>query len=408
MRMSDMDEHGRMMKAWSAAVTSGTPAVLATLVGVRGASYRSMGARMLILEDGTRIGALSGGCIEGELCRRAFWWTEGGKPYLRTYDTSVQPGEEDTGYGLGCGGSIDVWLERLSPGDPLNPLLLAEEVRAKRVERVTAVFLSSNNEALQGKRFALDPQGSLRAASGGRLPQDAVQIEMASMTPAVEERSSRRLIGAAGGEEPSDVFIDVMRPPTQLVVFGGGFDAQPLVHLAAQMGWRVMVCDQRADFARAQRFPEAHEVLWVRTPEELPLSRLDASTVCVVMTHSLEQDHFFLQQILPLGLPYVGMLGSRARTETILEELGTSIEESGIFAPAGLDIGAETPEEIGVSITAEICASLSKRSGASLRDRRGPIHTTAQSPRAQESCVLSNTDQLSDTDLFSRTDICKV
>jgi xanthine dehydrogenase accessory factor len=400
--MSYMDEHGRMMKAWSAALTSGTPVVLATLVGVRGASYRSLGARMLILENGTRIGSLSGGCIEGELCRRAFWWTEGGKPYLRTYDTSVQPGEEGMGYGLGCGGSVDVLLERLSPGDPLNPLLLADEVRATRTDRVTAVFLSSNNKALQGKRFALDSQGSLRAASATGLPQDAVQTQMPSMTLAVEERSSRSLIRVAGAEEPSDIFIDVMRPPTQLVVFGGGFDAQPLVHLAAQMGWRVMVCDQRADFARPQRFPEAQEVLWVRTPEELPLHRLDASTVCIVMTHSLEQDNFFLQQILPLGLPYVGMLGSRARTETILDELGTSIEESGIFAPAGLDIGAETPEEIAVSITAEICASLSKRSGGSLRDRRGPIHRTAQSPRAQESCLLS------DTDLLSNSDMCKV
>src|ERR1700745_2270868 len=123
-----MDEHSRMMQAWSAAHRSGRSAGLATLVGVRDYSYRSLGARMLILEDGTRIGSLSGGCIEGELCRRAFWWTSGGKPYLRTYDTSQQEEEGDgSGYGLGCGGVIDVWLERLQPDDPLNPLLQADQ-----------------------------------------------------------------------------------------------------------------------------------------------------------------------------------------------------------------------------------------------------------------------------------------
>src|SRR3981081_3316112 len=110
-----MDEHGRMMQAWSAAHPSGSSAVLAPISGVRGSSYRSLGARMLILEDGTRVGSLSGGCIEGELCRRGFWWTSGDKPYMRTYDTSQQEEGDGSGYGLGCGGVIDVWLERLRP-----------------------------------------------------------------------------------------------------------------------------------------------------------------------------------------------------------------------------------------------------------------------------------------------------
>ncbi|MGI8770350.1 MAG: XdhC family protein [Acidobacteriaceae bacterium] len=396
-----MDEHGRMMEAWATARAVGAPVVLATLVGVRGASYRSLGARMLILEDGTRIGSLSGGCIEGELCRRAFWWTEGGKPYLRTYDTSLQQEEEGSGYGLGCGGSVDVWLERLSPADPLNPLLLIDAVRNTRTDRVTALVLRSTDEAVLGERFALDANGSLCGASGC-LPQHAVATIREQMILALEERSSRTLAPAAGTDASCDILIEVIRPPTQLVVCGAGFDAQPLVHFAAQLGWRVVVCDRRADFARPQRFPEAHRVVWVRTPEALPVSQFDASTACILMTHSFEQDCSFLKQILPLTLPYVGVLGSRARTQTIFDELGTSMEESGVFAPAGLDIGAETPEEIAVSIMAEIRACLSGRNGGSLRDRSGSIHTDARSPHAQESFLLDHTDPLSNNDL------CKV
>lgn len=378
--MYGMDEHGRMMNAWNAACAGGAPVVLATLVGVRGSSYRSLGARMLILEDGTRIGSLSGGCIEGELCRRAFWWTRDGRPYLRTYDTSLPQEEEDEGYGLGCGGSIDVWLERLPPGDPLNPLLLAEEVRTTRTHRITATVLRSTDEAMRGRRFAVST-----------FIAGALQIPTTRMAAA--EESSRWVAGAAdtGADASTDIFIDVMRPPTQLVICGAGFDAQPLVHLATQLGWQVVVCDGRSDFARPQRFPEAHQVLWIRRPDELPVSRFDAATACILMTHSFEQDRLFLEQILPLDLPYAGVLGSRDRTQTMLETLGTSIEESGIFAPAGLDIGAETPEEIAISIAAEIRARLANRSGGSLRDRSGPIHASARSPRAQASLLLDNT-----------------
>ncbi len=379
-----MDEHGRMMKAWDAALASGSPVVLATLVGARGASYRSMGARMLILEDGTRIGSLSGGCIEGELCRRAFWWTEGGRPYLRTYDTALQQEDEGPGYGLGCGGSIDVWLERLSPEDPLNPLLLADAVRATRTDRVTATVLRSEDETILGKRFALDAHDSPESW----LPA-ALHLAGAHR---LGDQPSRVVSRAGEADAPCDIFMDVMRPPTQLIICGAGFDAQPLAHFAAQLGWRVVVCDQRADFARPQRFPEAHEVVCVRTPEDLPLSRFDALTACVVMTHSFEQDHAFLRQILPLALPYVGLMGSRDRTRALFEELETSIEESGIFAPAGLDIGAETPEEIALSIMAEIRACLSVRSGGSLRNSAEPIHTAARSPHARESSLRSKTD----------------
>src|SRR6201996_2074902 len=156
-----MQEHARMMAAWKDA---GGVCVLATVVGTRGSSYRSPGARMLILPDGSRIGAVSGGCLEGELCRRAHWWTSESPAVLKTFDTSTQ--EDNEGFGLGCGGGIDLLLERLHPlpmterlernGSPPHPLLAQERVTGSREAAALAVVVeaAATSELRVGERFA--------------------------------------------------------------------------------------------------------------------------------------------------------------------------------------------------------------------------------------------------------------
>jgi xanthine/CO dehydrogenase XdhC/CoxF family maturation factor len=137
-----MQEHARMMAAFSAVQASGGVCVLVTVVGTRGSSYRSPGARMLILPDGSRIGAVSGGCLEGELCRRAHWWTSESPAVLKTFDTSTQ--EDNEGFGLGCGGGIDLLLERL-PSEPIatHPLLAQERVTESREAAALAMVLEA-------------------------------------------------------------------------------------------------------------------------------------------------------------------------------------------------------------------------------------------------------------------------
>jgi xanthine dehydrogenase accessory factor len=354
-----MQEHARMMAAWKDA---GGVCVLATVVGTRGSSYRSPGARMLILPDGSRIGAVSGGCLEGELCRRAHWWTSESPAVLKTFDTSTQ--EDNEGFGLGCGGGIDLLLERIEQHDAAtHPLLAQERVTTSRVAASLAVVLEATaaSRLRVGERFARD--------NAQQYPEIAVLLARAveiGYSFAAELRE-----GALAG---CRVFFESLTPPAQMVVCGAGTDAQPVVAQAAALGWSVVVLDQRADFARAARFPEAARVIAAKDAAALDDLRLDTRTAAIVMSHSFAQDTFFLDLLLAQPLGYLGVLGARRRTLDLLARLGRDTMPAELHAPAGLDIGAETPEQIALSILSEVQATFAKRPGGALRQRDGSIH----------------------------------
>jgi xanthine/CO dehydrogenase XdhC/CoxF family maturation factor len=354
-----MQEHTRMMAAWKGA---GGVCVLATVVGTRGSSYRSPGARMLILPDGARIGAVSGGCLEGELCRRAHWWTSESPAVLKTFDTSTQ--DDNEGFGLGCGGGIDLLLERLpSEATATHPLLAQQRVTESREAAALAVVLeaTASSGLRVGERFA--PEDVQRYPEIGALLERAVEIGY-SFTAELRE-------GALAG---CRVFFESLTPPVQMLVCGAGMDAQPVVAQAAALGWSVVVLDQRADFARATRFPEAARVIAAKDAAALYDLRLDARTAAIVMSHSFAQDTFFLESLLAQPLGYLGVLGSRRRTLDLLARLGRDAMPAELHAPAGLDIGAETPEQIALSILSEVQATFAGRPGGALRERDGSIH----------------------------------
>ena len=349
-----------MMAAFSAAQAAGGVCVLVTVVGTRGSSYRSPGARMLILPDGSRIGAVSGGCLEGELCRRAHWWTSESPAVLKTFDTSTQ--EDNEGFGLGCGGGIDLLLERLPfEAAATHPLLAQQRVTESRAASAMAVVLESVSGVRVGERFALD--GVQQYPEVMALLERAVAIGH-SFTAELRE-------GVLAG---CRVFFESLAPPVQLVVCGAGTDAQPVVAQAAALGWSVVVLDQRADVTRATRFPDAERVIVARDAAALDGLRLDGRTAAIVMSHSFAQDTFFLESLLERSLGYLGVLGSRRRTLDLLARLGRDVTPPGLHAPAGLDIGAETPEQIALSILSEIQATFARRTGGALRERDGSIH----------------------------------
>jgi xanthine/CO dehydrogenase XdhC/CoxF family maturation factor len=187
-----------------------------------------------------------------------------------------------------------------------------------------------------------------------------------------------------------EVFFEVVEPPVPLVIFGAGDDALPLVALARSLGWHTTVVDTRARALTIERFAGADEVVLCRADEVNERLRLTRGTVVVMMTHNYLHDVDLLRTLLPAPLRYLGCLGPRHRTEKLLSELAGEVEVSSVrlnqlYAPAGLDIGADTPTEVAFSIVAEIKAVLSGREGGLLRKRKGPIHTPAQSmPRSFE------------------------
>lgn len=368
-----MKEAKAIVEAWTEARRSGQEAVLATVVKVEGSAYRRPGARLLLLQDGGRVGSVSGGCLEDEVARKAWWLTSEGRPSLVRYDTRGE--EEERPFGLGCEGVVHVLLERLRPGEPVSQLTLIEACQQHRRPGVLATVIASIDgaRARVGDRVVLGPDGTV----SGELADAALTRAIArdAATCLARGRSERHSYGAAS--VLVEVFFEVVHPPKSLLVFGAGNDAMPVVRLAKELGWHVTVADGRAHYARRERFPLADEVVVIDPRSPLGHVSVPAGAGCVVMTHSADQDRALLVALATLPLAYLGVLGPRHRTERLLADIGpaTFACSTGLHSPVGLDLGSETPEEIALAIIAEAQASMADCDGRRLRDRAdGRIH----------------------------------
>lgn len=332
-----MPEIDRILAALAG--TPRQPAALATLVAVQGSSYRRPGARLLLLGDDVRVGSISGGCLEDDLILRARRVLETGSAEVVTYDTT-QENDIVWGVGLGCQGIVRILIEPIFSN---HPGWLA--------------VLSANRVAGLRTEISVVHGGSATAMHGTWLTAD-----LAANFPA------------------GDVFNEVIPPRPALLVLGAGDDAQPLVRLARETGWRVTVADSRAAFATLARFPEADEII-VAPPDELASRTvLDSDSHAVVMTHRYTEDLRLLRILLARKLAYLGVLGPRKRTARLLDELaaeGFSPDPEMmecLHAPIGLDLGSITPETIALSIVAELQCARTGRTPIHLRDRLSPIH----------------------------------
>jgi xanthine/CO dehydrogenase XdhC/CoxF family maturation factor len=346
------------------------PLVLATVVAVSGSAYRRPGARMLMGEDGWLSGGVSGGCLEGDIVRKAFFWTASGPRVLR-YDSTGEDSEDEGGlsFALGCNGVVDVLLERWEPG-PMDPLAFADEARRLSRRAAVATVYRGPGPAVGG-RLLLREDGVEASNLSGPL-RDAVRTAAGE---ALEV--GRTWSGPCGG---ADVLVEVVDPPTPVVLFGGGFDVAPVVTQAVGLGWHVTVVADKPVETLRRRFPKAHAVVACGAREVLEKVALSSRTMAVVMTHSLPQDRELLARLVPQPLRYLGVLGPRSRTERLLSELSpapTPAQLERLHAPVGLDVGAEGPDEVALSIVAELRAVLSEREGGKLRERQAPIHAPA-------------------------------
>jgi xanthine dehydrogenase accessory factor len=319
------------------------PMGLATVVSVRGSSYRRPGARLLVPRDSAPVGLISGGCLEDEAARLARQAIADDVPLVVTIDHSHE-GDEVWGSGLGCHGVIELLAE--------PPSLAVETLDALAAARA------------EGRATYL-----LTSLDGERRHLTAVEAD------ALGERAARAvalgrpvLIGEA--------VLDPILPPLHLVVCGAGPDAAPLVAAGVRQGWRVDVVDPRRSWLRADRFPGAR-LLDAEPAEAASATGAGEWTAVVIMSHDYLRDAAFLGGFLGRGVRYLGILGPRDRTERLIAELPSPPSEADLavfHAPAGLDLAADGAEQVATSITAEILAVLHGRSGGHLRDRPGPIH----------------------------------
>jgi xanthine/CO dehydrogenase XdhC/CoxF family maturation factor len=356
---------------------AGKKAALATVVRVEGSSYRQPGARMLISDEGNLTGAISGGCLEGDAMRKALLVIARGKPVLVTYDTTD---EDDAmlGIGLGCSGIIHILIEPIDEENPENPIRLLESIVSKRQKCVLATFftLSERQELQFGTCLAYTENGK----TVGFVPELIKKPEVIfSMKLALSGQGS--VIHNETGKVPElSVLMDVINPAVHLVIAGAGNDIIPLTKIAGVLGWQVTVLDGRPFYATCARFPDVHQVLVTDASEALSKISTDENTVFVLMTHNYNYDLALLEQLVKKKIPYIGVLGPKKKFNRLMEELSQNTEQDEIrrdnlYSPVGLDIGAETAEEIALSVIAEIKAALSCKQGHSLRDKSEPIHT---------------------------------
>ncbi|MCS7567493.1 XdhC family protein [Pseudomonas aeruginosa] len=356
---------------------AGRDVVLATVVKVDGSAYRRPGARMLISRFGKSKGSISGGCLEAEAAKRAWWLTETG-PTLRSYTTGVDDmsDEEELSFGLGCNGTVYVLFERLSSNGASDLVNTLVQVRKTQFPAAFATVIASKNSSqfAVGDRLLLAPGLTAK----GRLLETALAEQISRDLRLTLERCKSNLCCYVIDESEVEVFLEYVPPMQRLVVFGGGHDAQPLVRMAKMLGWYVSVIDGRANFARPERFPEADCVLVGDIEHPFAFGELVRGAAVAVMTHSFVQDLHWLQGALQSEASYVGQLGPRERTGRLLakvrERLGDVPGLQRLHYPIGLDLGGDTPEIVAIAILGEITATLNGRSGGSLRHRAADIH----------------------------------
>jgi xanthine dehydrogenase accessory factor len=340
---------------------------LATVVRVRGSAPRPPGARLAVTRSGRMAGSVSGGCVENDVFERAQRVIDDGRPTVVTYAAADEWGLE---VGLACGGSIDVLIERYEAASDAGRTALRAALDARRpVVQCIAVTPAP----LRGRSLVVAGEG---AVWGSVAP--ALDAELAAVARGRLEGAGAEMLEVPWRGTTAEIFVEVFPAPLRLFIVGATHTAIPLCRIAKQLGYVVTVIDAREVFASVERFPDADALIREWPDAAFEKVDLDRDSHVVALTHDPKFDLPALALALRSDAGYIGALGSRQtnarRLEQLREQGFVDVELARIHTPVGLDIGGRTPEEVALSIVAEMVARRRGRDGRSLRDRDAPIH----------------------------------
>jgi xanthine dehydrogenase accessory factor len=368
-----------LIDAWRVYQRQDRPIFLATVVKTQGSTYRRPGARMLVASAEDQVGMVSGGCLENDIVHHIKQSKDSTQPFVITYDINAH--EDLTwGFGLGCEGVVHVLVESLLQSQRVHPMEFIEGCFERHQSGVLATVFCQEGlaDVKIGDRLALSADGTLISdITNLRLHQE---IAIAAQTAWKSQQSQSLACPLPGGTVKA--LIEVIQPQTSLVIFGAGRDAIPLVQFAKALGWYVTIVDCRSLDSTRDRFAHADRVILTRRDCLLNAVQIDPKSASVIMTHNYFDDLAALNRLSNSSARYIGMLGSQQRIQRLIDDATTPAKDR-LHAPIGLDIGAETPEEIAIAIIAEIQTVLAQRSGCSLRDRQNPIHEIAETSIAK-------------------------
>ncbi|MGF2036358.1 MAG: XdhC family protein [Nostoc sp. CmiVER01] len=377
-----MNELKAILESFESSKKIGKITFLATVVKTQGSTYRRPGAKMLMTNTGEMIGTISAGCLENDVFEHTQQRMSDGEPIVVTYDNTAS---EDIlwGFGLGCNGIVQVLIERLERENTPNAIAFTQECfNKKHLGIIATVFAFEGAVKVKlGSRLLLYPNGKIITdIKDANLIQSLLADSQAAFVHQKSKVNNYHLpLGSV------EVFIEVIQPPTPLVIFGAGYDAVPVAQFAQSLGWDVTVVDCRANEATKARFTMPCDVILTRRETLQKQIFIDAYTVAVVMTHNYLDDLEILKMLLLSPARYIGVLGPKPRTERLLEDLRsqgivyTTEQLKRLHGPIGIDIGADTPEGIAIAIIAEIQAVLTNRTGSFLKNRNQPIHQSYES-----------------------------
>ena len=369
-----MKEISEILKAHSQAKATGKKTALATVVKVEGSSYRQPGARMLVTEDGLLTGAISGGCLEGDALRKALLSIHQQQNKLITYNTSNED-DSEVGLQLGCNGIVHILFEYIDDAVENNPIQLLQQLEFERKDAVVATVFSLKRQAAQ--------QGTLLFYRENETPIYANNTALNILEDVKQALNIKAtVVRQLHDEQENEVLADYINPPVSLVIVGAGNDVQPLVKMTSLLGWEITIGEGRATHATKKRFPEAKNVFVVKPEQLLENISIDAQTYFVLITHNYKYDLAVLKLLVQTNCNYIGILGPKTKLNRMLDDLnseGIQLTEeklTTIYGPIGLDLGAETAEEIALSIVAEIKAVMSGKQGVSLKYKTEKIHSS--------------------------------
>jgi xanthine dehydrogenase accessory factor len=371
-----MNNLSAILKAYHNNIEINRATFLATVVQTNGSTYRKPGARMLIDYQGEITGMVSGGCLEQDILCHVQKQAPSDQSFVITYDTTT---DEDIlwGLGLGCDGVVQVLVEPLNTDCLCNPLAFIADCFDRQQPGILATVFQAKSHAVVsiGARLMLSSDSEIKSTiENAELHQAIASDARAALQ---QKRTLHRQYCCL--LEPVDVLLELIQPPPHLMVFGAGRDALPLAKFVKDLGWQLTVVDCRSIETTRNHFSMADQIVLTRSEVVTQQVAITSDTIAVVMTHNYLDDLTILRWLLASSAQYIGVLGARQRTARLQREAGvTALEQCHqLYAPVGLDIGAETPEEIAIAIISEIQAVINQRAAGFLKHRQIPIH---QSP----------------------------